>query len=367
MIIKEIRETVFTQGTTKYYVLDNGYKNWYIPKSCVKKGLDIFQAMPVKTRIGKTLFKKFHSISPIRKMFKAKVEELALTDEIKSIIEEYVKEDYCVAVYGGNWESVQNHKITLQIYNEERIMLYIKMTKEKVVTEMLEQEIVAIEKLRARNIVDLPMVIDLINKNGWTYFVQEPSDRDYETVREFSDFHLEKLKEINEAFAKDCSVEETDIDKLVSSEKARDIKQDDEELLSRAYSEVQKWIESDKVKVSFAHGDFTPWNVYMEKNNLYCFDLEYSQDKATPFFDFFHFICMYSIVAKKSKVTYIREKYNEYFDQINEMTDARMAFMAYLVYIINFYFSRTDDTYDTDRTQYQVRIEMLKTLMEEKR
>lgn len=366
MIIREIRNTIFEGGAgeTEYYVIDNGYKNWYIPRDNVKKGLDILQAIPWKTRFAKKVFCKFHRVFLIRKLFGTKIEKLSVSKNILEIISKYCQKDYSVAVYGGNWGSKQNHKITLQIYDERQVFFYVKVAKDPIILELFEREKNTIERLEGNGIVEYAKYVDTVQKNEWQLFIQEPVNG-YEQVIDFTQVHMDKLIKLNEKFGLDCSFEETDLCKLVTEEKSRGLEQKDYALIDKAYEKVKQWMESESVKCSLAHGDFTPWNVYVNGDSLYMFDLEYSQDKATPFFDFYHYIFQTAIVSKKNTISYIEKMYEKYREQINEKTDAKMAFMAYLVYIIYFYFNRYDTVYTTNRNQYATRIEMLRKLLEE--
>lgn len=53
------------------------------------------------------------------------------------------------------------------------------------------------------------------------------------------------------------------------------------------------------IPVSICHGDFTPWNMYMDKNRLYLYDWELSENNMPMLFDLFHFIFQTEILINQ--------------------------------------------------------------------
>ena len=55
-----------------------------------------------------------------------------------------------------------------------------------------------------------------------------------------------------------------------------------------------------KFAVSFSHGDFTPWNVCYNKDDLFVFDFEYAQKDFPVAMDVFHYLTQVGILMKNA-------------------------------------------------------------------
>jgi len=71
---------------------------------------------------------------------------------------------------------------------------------------------------------------------------------------------------------------------------------------------IQKKLNSSPLPFHMSHGDFTPWNTYLVGEKLFIFDWEYSDNKALPGRDLFHFILQTDFFLNKTSPT---ETYNK--------------------------------------------------------
>lgn len=62
---------------------------------------------------------------------------------------------------------------------------------------------------------------------------------------------------------------------------------------------------------SYAHGDFTPWNMYVEKNRVAVYDWELAQAKAPLLWDAYHFIIQSGILIGRKPVAEISKQLHE--------------------------------------------------------
>lgn len=56
-----------------------------------------------------------------------------------------------------------------------------------------------------------------------------------------------------------------------------------------------------EIYTTFAHGDFTPWNLKLNKDSAYVYDWEFARSEMPLFYDAFHFLIQSSIYTKKGK------------------------------------------------------------------
>ena len=153
-------------------------------------------------------------------------------------------------------------------------------------------------------------------------------------------------------FLKHCAKEET----LVG----------EEDSIMYAIRKTESFLKNSDFYYSFAHGDFTPKNTCIKNKEVYAFDFEYCIKTATPFFDFFHYICQKSIMFNDMNIQETFRVYKKYKSKLyNYCNTPNMLFVSYLLYIIVFYLKRDDKNTDTRKGQLKFRIELIKKLLQE--
>ncbi|GJM61277.1 hypothetical protein PEDI_18290 [Persicobacter diffluens] len=107
-----------------------------------------------------------------------------------------------------------------------------------------------------------------------------------------------------------------------------------EQLLSKEYL----------LPCSMAHGDFTPWNMYRNQSQLYCYDWELSMAEAPLLFDLFHFVMQTEVLVHHADYGKISQMLHALSQnsavrrmcQIYEI-DFQLHFRCYLLYQISYY------------------------------
>lgn len=62
------------------------------------------------------------------------------------------------------------------------------------------------------------------------------------------------------------------------------------------------------VRVAFAHRDFTPWNMYVSRNQLHVYDWELAADKMPLLYDLFHFVYQGGVLLLRQGYSRIRRE-----------------------------------------------------------
>ncbi|HNT79681.1 MAG TPA: phosphotransferase [Bacteroidia bacterium] len=98
------------------------------------------------------------------------------------------------------------------------------------------------------------------------------------------------------------------------------------------------------VPVSICHGDFTPWNMYMDKNRLYLYDWEMSDNNMPMLFDLFHFIFQTEVLINHGSWDEVEFKIDEMLqlphakELINKFgIDIDLHLKLYLLFNISYY------------------------------
>ena len=98
------------------------------------------------------------------------------------------------------------------------------------------------------------------------------------------------------------------------------------------------------VQTAMAHGDFTPWNMYLSDHQLHVYDWELAQDSIPLFYDLFHFIYQSGILLIKQDFSAILREIKRalrlpgmqnYLKRKN--IDPDTYHQIYLLYLISYY------------------------------
>ena len=99
-----------------------------------------------------------------------------------------------------------------------------------------------------------------------------------------------------------------------------------------------------EVPVSVSHGDFTPWNMYMDSNRLYVYDWELAKNGIPMLFDLFHFVFQSQVLLHRKDFTDIKESIKQILlvplaQSIIHKYDinANLHYKLYLLFNISYY------------------------------
>lgn len=354
----------------KYYLIDNGNKTWIIPEKNMKYGFGILQASNFKAKLVKIFFPVLRDVIPARKICKCTPKYLKINDGIKDIIEKYCKDKYECSVYYGNLkESVQNHKAVIQVFNKDKTFFYMKISEEKTVKDSFEKELTALKFLKGKNVRNIPAGIGIAKKGSWDIFIQENVAEDNRSCYRFLDKHWRFIADMYEKTKVKISFENSDMYELVMFLKhcaKEETLFGEEDSIMYTIRKTESFLKNSDFYYSFAHGDFTPKNTCIKNKEVYAFDFEYCIKTATPFFDFFHYICQKSIMFNDMNIQETFRVYKKYKSKLyNYCNTPNMLFVSYLLYIIVFYLKRDDKNTDTRKGQLKFRIELIKKLLQE--
>ena len=354
----------------KYYLIDNGNKTWIIPEKNMKYGFGILQASNFKAKLVKIFFPVLRDVIPARKICKCTPKYLKKNDGIKDIIEKYCKDKYECSVYYGNLkESVQNHKAVIQVFNKDKTFFYMKISEEKTVKDSFEKELTALKFLKGKNVRNIPAGIGIAKKGSWDIFIQENVAEDNRSCYRFLDKHWRFIADMYEKTKVKISFENSDMYEPVMFLKhcaKEETLFGEEDSIMYAIRKTESFLKNSDFYYSFAHGDFTPKNTCIKNKEVYAFDFEYCIKTATPFFDFFHYICQKSIMFNDMNIQETFRVYKKYKSKLyNYCNTPNMLFVSYLLYIIVFYLKRDDKNTDTRKGQLKFRIELIKKLLQE--
>ncbi len=365
MIDRELLKIIYSSGKeTSNYVFTHADKIWVMPECAVKGAMDMYQP---SSRGGKCLKNKV--IKKQRAPFFAqgsKVEKvnICLNEKIKKQIEDLLGiSDFYVATYMGDTSTSQNDKAVLQIYSDDEIYAYVKVTTDTENAKRFEKEANALEFLREVGIEYVPRVIGLDLNSEVKMFAQscdKPMGQEVKLV--FNEQVLDTVKDIVEKTKQNIDYKDSEFCKYVEQLKTQVSVFDDEQ--QSIIEEAIRKVESANMIFAFSHGDFTPWNVYYVKDEIRLFDLEYCSQSMPAYVDIFHYLTQMTLLGKRYTPQCAMREYEQQLDLLKDyMENPKLTYICYLVWIISFYVERSKANLEVIREKLNVWVEMLEYLI----
>lgn len=372
MFNKQLLNKIFLKDeyADDYIIFNHSDKTWVMPEANLKPAFDMYQPSSFKGKVLKAIIKSFYKNQMIVKKFGCQTEKLKISDVVAENVDELKEKNVYLAAYMGDTSSVQNNKSTLQIYNDEKIICYVKVTETDSVSETFTKEIQVLKYLEEKGIENIPKVLCDKHVGKMHIFAQSTEKTFNENVKlNFDEKHLNFVDEIVKKTAKVCKVEDTDLYNEILFLKEnlyKNISDEYSDIIKRAIEIIEKESDDGGIKCSFSHGDFTPWNIYYRDNQMQAFDFEYSSYNMPAYIDIYHYLTQLSLLGYNSgvkKAISIYEKYKPMIEQKDECCD--FSYICYLVHILAFYFMRTDYVKDINDINFSgERIGVLRYLLE---
>lgn len=256
------------------------------------------------------------------------------------------------------------------MYTDSKIMYYGKITEEVSVSNTFAKEIQVLNFLKKKGVKNIPEVISDKKIGNMHFFLQSTNKSLNDKVKlNFGKQHIAFVDELVKKTKEVCFLENTDLFKEIQFLKKKlfiNISNSDSEVIQKAIDIIEKKSSDEGLVCSFCHGDFTPWNIYYQNNQLNVFDFEYSEYKMPAYIDIYHYLTQLSLLGynsgdKKSMTLY--EKHRNDIKKVDSNCD--FSYMCYLIHIIAFYFMRTDFVKNIDDVNFShERISVLKYLLE---
>lgn len=343
-----INKNIFSEfGDLKMLSFSNAEgKKWIIPQKNLFMGLQLYQPSSFKGRLVKLFLPYLSTIPFCLFFFKAKQISLNLSDQIINTIKEIFNIDsFQFSVFEGTPSF--NLKPTIQIFVENNILGYCKVSDRIHIFNLFKKESDTLKYLNDLGVKNIPnpMYCKKIDEKNYL-FVQSTIKTKYsKTSNEWTNLHEDFLIDLNKKSLVKKSFESSDFNITLSRLKddLNKIPINDQIVLQEAIQIVYKYFENTKEFCAF-HGDFTPWNMFIEDNVLFVFDFEYSQLSFPLYLDFFHYSLQVAIIVKSlTDEQAYRFVVNNILSSNIKFHNYRVSFLAYLLFIIHTNISIEDD------------------------
>lgn len=313
-------------------------KSWIVPIDGMRIALSLYQPSGAQGKLLKLLLPYLYWFSPMRRIIKAESMQVGLNPHIKVMLHNVLNIDsFEFSIFEGT-PSV-HQKVTIQISQGDEIVAYCKLSEDLDVVSLFWKEQIILAELHRRGVANIPICYfcgRVEAMSDTTIFIQSTikSSRS-KVIHKWGEHHERFIEELHQKtkvliefdtsdFARSLVVLESYLDIFSSSSRAA---------VERAIAIVRGYYTDSSVIFSALHGDFTPWNVFFERGELFVFDFEYAGLTYPPYLDRYHFTTQSAIYERHLTVDQI---YSEFVGA----GFSKMEYTSYLLDVISKYLHR---------------------------
>lgn len=279
-------------------------KRWIMPCHGMRRAMMLYQPGGIKGKLVKALLPLLYWLPAVRKAIKAESLNCTLSSELQSLLGRlFGVEKVGFSIFEGT-PSVHK-KITMQLTCNGKILGYCKVTENKDIAALFARESDTLALLRDKGVKNIPQVLFCGTlSNGVSLFVQSTiKSHSSKMTHRWGALQENFLATLHESTKQAILFEESDfynaittlrehIDWLPSTA--------DKEAVAKAVETILNKHKGKVVEYSAYHADFTPWNMFVEKGELFVFDFEYSALTYPPGLDRYHFELQTAVFEKRT-------------------------------------------------------------------
>lgn len=332
------------EGNTFYSFSNADGKQWLMPVRNMQTAMNLYQPSGIKGRLMKSLFPCLYRISAVSNAVHAERKNHTLSPALRELLcKLFVTNEIEISIFCGT--PCIHQKITIQISKEKEILGYCKFSDNEEVISIFQKEKETLDYLWLKGIKTVPRCLycETIG-NNIGLFVQTTEKSIYSTTdHKWNTREEDFLKELYDKTKLKLPFEQTDFyqDICFLNEHIAWLADFDTTEIQKGISRVMNRFSNNEVNYSFYHGDFTPWNMYVEQGKLFVFDLEYAKRTYPPYLDYFHFFTQTAIFEKHLDAYGIWNLYQQEKKMVSTLfLNTDLAYLCYLLSIVAHYISR---------------------------
>lgn len=239
---------------------------------------------------------------------------------------------------------VYNKATGLVMAESGQILGYAKMAGESLAQDSLRNEVRTLRRLERLDAVraQVPSVLGTLRHGSAEVVVTSPGPR-HPAGTAFSPAHISFLRAIQQATGRTVRFGESLMwrSMLVEHAAVRDrVPPEWRSRLASAIAELEAGLCRCTLRMALAHRDLTPWNTRrLNDGRLYAFDWEFAREEYSPWYDYFHFHLMGSLLVKRTPSVRAAAGWVERARTFGGPR-TELLFLAYLLDVALFYLGR---------------------------
>lgn len=321
-------------------------KVWIVPNKSINTALSIYQPSSVKGKLLKVVLPILSKVPQLYRTINAQRVSLTIDHLLRELICKVLGIDtFEVAIFEGT-PSVHK-KYTMQIFSGSKILAYCKVSNKKEIIELLKNEAKILEHLNGKGISGIPTclycgTIDSSNEHI-IYITSSERTPESQSTHSWGRAHWDFISELHNKTKSKLPFADSDFAKSLQTLRGylKNLPLLDTLLCDSTINSIEDYYDNQEVEFSAYHGDFTPWNMFMEKDELFVFDWEYCCLSYPPYLDWFHFFTQTAIFERNLSSDQIVAEFKNTASQTRVyIKDVELSYKMYLLSIISKYIDR---------------------------
>lgn len=280
-------------GNRYYRITNADGKSWLLPAHNMRVALNLYQPSGRNGKLLKALFPWLHHIPFVRKAIKAETICCTLCEELKELLQRVFEcKEIEFAIFEGT--PCVHQKITIQLSCGKKILGYCKASDNSEILALFERETAILSQLAESGVTDIPQPLYCgTMSNGVHIFIQSTAKTTKsQTTHTWGVLQERFLAALHEKTKQLLPFEDSDYYRTMTALQEHidwlpaNI---DREVITTAIARVMAEYSGKMVEFSACHGDFTPWNMFVECGKLFVFDFEYAARTYPAGIDRCHF------------------------------------------------------------------------------
>ena len=323
-----------------------------MPTLNMATAMELYQPSGMKGRMVKRLFPFLHWLSPVRKLLQSETLHCSLRNDLYKLLCQLFEVDKLeFSIFGGT--PCTHQKITIQLSRGKHILGYCKVSDNAEISSLFYKEKSTLDALEKKGVFHIPQGLYCgLLQDGMSVFVQSTiKTSQSRVVHSWTNLQEQFLSDLCDKTKQNLVFENTDYYQSLI-----DLKQHlnwlpknvDQDIVDTVIEQVLNGYKEQEVAFSAYHGDFTPWNMFLESEQLFVFDWEYAQMTYPPYLDYFHFFTQTAIFEKHWNEKQIIEAYS-LLPKNKQINDKQYCY--YLLDIISRFTLRENGKFQGDIAQ----------------
>ena len=347
--IPKVLNSIFTNsGSQLFYLIENAdRKVWIIPDINCRLALQLYQPSSINGKLLKSCFPVIKRFAFVRDALGISVHKYGIQPFLFDFLcKLYKVKNVEIALFCGT-PSV-HQKITMQVTDGSKILGYCKISENEEVKALFQHKESILKTLYDEGITNIPQCLyNSVLQDKTHIFVQTSTKtKNSKVLHQLSAIHWNFLNHLHQKTKNSLPFEESNFYQALQLLKGNLTRCPSVDIsgVTLAITRAEEFYKGKPVEFSFYHSDFTPWNMFVEKSELFVFDWEYAKRTFPPFLDAFHFFTQVCIFEQHKNAEAImaayrvgRNIFSKYFDNPD------FSYQCYLLSIISFYLDRDND------------------------
>ena len=338
-------------------------KCWVMPARGMRTAMHLYQPSGPKGKLLKLLFPLLHGLAPVRRVLRAQSLRCRLSGDLQVLADSLFGVGAEFALFGGT--PCVHQKATLQFWREGKILGYLKLCNHREVFCLFEHEQAVLDELQAAGMEDIPRCLGCgeLRPRLW-FFAQSTTKTGQSRVPHvWTPDHAAFLRRLAEKTQRSCAFEETDFyAALLQLQKHTDwLPEGAQTVVTAALDKVLGHYAGREVSFCAYHGDFTPWNMFVEGGRIFVFDWEYAARSYPQGLDYYHFVTQSAIFEQHAGG---EEIWQQMQSHLTAAAENCLKYMGYLLDILGrFCLREKGASQGAELRCMEIWIELLRRLM----